>query len=127
MFRKQTARAIQPATEDREMKRQVLAAAAVVAILSMPTLAKAPANIADLVGARAAGAETQMEARGYQNVGKNNWWDGSNCVHVRVSQGRYKAIDSLKPSACGQGSGAATATCPADVSEADRYKYPACN
>ncbi|MBW9118401.1 hypothetical protein JNB88_32915 [Rhizobium cauense] len=97
--------------------------------LSVPAFAKSPADIADLVGARAAGAESEIQARGYDNVKNNIWWNAATgtCVRVRVSNGRYSAIDTLQPSACGKKSGsAASGSCPPDVSEADRYKYPAC-
>lgn len=68
-------------------------------------LAKAPADISDLVGARAAGAEAEMQARGYEDVGGNNtWWNSATgtCAKVHVSQGHYSRIDTLAPSACGQ-------------------------
>lgn len=106
-------------------------AIAVAALISLPTavLAKSPADIADLVGAQAPGAESQMQARGYVDVGGNNtWWNAGTktCVRVHVSQGRYSAISQIKPSACGQGSGKATA-CPSDLSQADLYKHPGCS
>ena len=101
-----------------------------LAAFSGPAIAKSPADIADLVGARAAGAESEIQARGYDNVKNNVWWNGATgtCVRVHVSNGRYSAIDTLTPSACGlKGSSSAAAQgCPPDVSEADRYKYPAC-
>lgn len=90
--------------------------------------AKAPADIADLVGAKGAGAEMDMGTRGYQNIKNNIWWNESTgtCVKVRVSQGRYASISTVSASTCGKKKSKAKATCPADVSEADRYKYPAC-
>lgn len=90
--------------------------------------AKSPNDIADLVGARAAGAESEMQGRGYEDVGGNNtWWNASSktCVRVRVSQGRYSSISQVKPSVCGQN--AAPAKCPPDLSQANLYKYPGCS
>ena len=85
------------------MNRSLVTILALVT-LSTPVLAKSPADIADLVGARAAGAESEIQARGYDNVKNNIWWNGATgtCVRVRVSNGRYSAIDTLKPNACGQ-------------------------
>ncbi|WP_104663299.1 hypothetical protein [Ensifer adhaerens] len=101
------------------------------ALLSLPTstLAKSPADIADLVGARAPGAESEMQSRGYVDVGgANTWWNAGTktCVRVHVSQGRYSAISQIKPSACGQGTGKST-PCPPDLSQADLYKHPGCS
>ncbi|KRB62612.1 hypothetical protein ASE04_00015 [Rhizobium sp. Root708] len=83
----------------------------VLATLSAPVLAKSPTDIADLIGARAAGAESEIQARGYDNVKNNIWWNGATgtCVRVHVSNGRYSAIDTLKPSACGQKGSSGTA------------------
>lgn len=93
-----------------------------------PVLAKAPADIADLVGARAAGAESEMQARGYEDVGGNSWWNAATktCVRVHVSQGHYSAISQIKAAACGQAGGKAT-QCPPDLSQADLYKHPGCS
>lgn len=70
-----------------------------------PGLAAAPADIADLVGARAAGAESEMQARGYEDGGGNNtWWNAATgtCARVHVSQGHYSRIDTLATSDCSQ-------------------------
>lgn len=91
--------------------------------------AKSPVDIADLVGARAAGAETQMQARGYADVGGNNtWWNAATktCVRVHVSQGHYSAISQIKAAACGE-AGGSTTQCPPDLSQADLYKHPGCS
>lgn len=89
--------------------------------------AKSPADIADLVGARAPGAETEMGNRGYVDVKNNTWWNATTrtCVRVHVSQGRYGGITQVKPSACGQGGGSHP-VCPPDLSQADLYKHPGC-
>ena len=58
--------------------------AAAISFLAFTTvaLAKPPADVADLVGARAPGAEIEMQNRGYVDVRNNNWWnDGTKtCV-----------------------------------------------
>lgn len=104
-----------------------------VASLALTTLAlaKTPADIADLVGARAPGAETEMQNRGYVDVKNNTWWnDGTKtCVRVHVSQGKYSAVTQVKPSACGQsnGGGSAAVACPPDLSQADLASHPGCS
>ena len=93
-------------------------------------LAHPPEDLMDLVGANAGQSENVLEARGYELTTGNNWWSAgeATCVHMTVSQGSYQAIDVVRPSHCGQGpAGAAPGGCPVDVSQADRYKYPACN
>jgi hypothetical protein len=75
-----------------------------LALLASPALADTPDDIVDLLGARAPGAETQMQTRGYADVGGNNiWWNAKTgvCVKVHVSQGRYKTIDMLPDGDCG--------------------------
>ncbi len=114
------------------MHLQLLMSAAFVLSLTVPAFAKAPDDIADLVGARAPGAESEMQSRGYADVGGNNtWWNAATkvCVRIHVSQGHYQAITQIKASACGQqgGKGARPADCPPDLSQADLYKHPGCS
>lgn len=93
------------------------------------TYAKSPSDVADLVGARAPGAESEMQSRGYVDVGGNNtWWNAGTkvCVRVHVSQGKYSAISQIKAAACGQSGGSKT-QCPPDLSQADLYKHPGCS
>lgn len=106
--------------------RLSLAAVSLLA-LSLGAWAKSPADIADLVGARAPGAESEMQTRGYVDVKNNTWWnDGTKtCVRVHVSQGKYASITQVKTSACGQG--AATVVCPPDLSQADLASHPGCS
>ncbi|WP_149338229.1 hypothetical protein [Neorhizobium sp. P12A] len=104
-------------------------AISMVVLMPLTAFAKSPSDVADLVGARAAGAESEMQARGYVDAGGNNtWWnaDRKQCVKVRVSQGRYAAISQLKASSCGQKTTSAQ-KCPPDLSQADLYKYPGCS
>ncbi len=84
--------------------RNLIFATCLALTAASPALAKAPADIADLVGARAAGAESEMQARGYENVKNNIWLNAATgtCVKVSVSQGKYKAIAQQKASVCGQ-------------------------
>lgn len=72
--------------------------------------AETPSDIRDLVGARAAGGETQLEARGYANVGGETgddrkwtyWWNAGTqtCVTVSTMDGRYEAITTSPPADC---------------------------
>ena len=115
------------------MHLRLLMSAVFIVSLTAPAFAKSPADIADLVGARAPGAESEMQTRGYQDVGGNNtWWNVNTrvCVRVHVSQGHYQAISQIKASACGQGGGqgaSKTTECPPDLSQADLYKHPGCS
>lgn len=74
--------------------------------------AQAPAGLGDLVGARGAGGETQMRARGYTLVRSEKgddrsytyWWNGSarQCVTVATMDGRYDSITGTAAADCGQ-------------------------
>ena len=74
-----------------------------------------PGDIGDLVDARAPGAESQMQARGYRNTGFKNggqyWWNAatSTCVRVVVANGRYSSVTKASDSDCGHGGGNAAA------------------
>lgn len=81
--------------------------------------AQTPEDIRDLVGARAPGAETQMQTRGYTNVGGQQgedrswtyWWNPTtqSCVTVSMVEGRYEAITASPAPDC-QMQSAPTAT-----------------
>lgn len=81
-----------------------------IGLSSVAASAQTPENIRDLVGARAAGAETQMQARGYSNVGGETgddrvwtyWWNPATrtCVTVSTVQGRYDAITTSPAPDC---------------------------
>lgn len=84
------------------MRKPMLAT--VLLLAATPAMAEPPDDIVDLLGARAPGAESQMQARGYADVGGNNtWWNAATgvCVKVHISQGRYQTIDMLSPGGCG--------------------------
>ena len=84
---------------------------AVVAVTSADfAAAQGEADLNDLVGARAAGAETQMEARGYvatvSNVVRDQrytfWWNERKgvCVSVSTVDGRYASIQPVPAGNC---------------------------
>lgn len=84
------------------LRRMIVAAA--FTLVALPALADPPDDIVDLLGARAPGAESQMQARGYVDAqGNNIWWKQATgiCVKVSVSQGRYQTIDVVQPLDCG--------------------------
>ncbi|MBO9519628.1 MAG: hypothetical protein J7493_16330 [Porphyrobacter sp.] len=80
--------------------------------------AQTPADIQDLVGARGAGGETQMQARGYTNVGGETgddrvwtyWWNPTTrtCVTVATKDGRYDSITTSPAPDCQRHSEPAT-------------------
>lgn len=77
--------------------------------------AQTPPPLADLVGARAAGGETQMEARGYTFLRTTTvrdqkwsfWWNARTrqCVQIATMDGRYSAINTIPPGNCDAGPG----------------------
>jgi len=114
------------------MRRSTIAAALV--LMALPALADTPDDIVDLLGARAPGAETEMQARGYVDVRNNTWWNGRTdvCVKVRVSNGRYAAIDAVSDGDCGRsgeaeagGSEPSKAAMDACMNSADEYQEEA--
>ena len=70
----------------------------------------APADVADLVGAKAAGAETDLISRGYRFIkttksddrSYSNWWKASTktCLTVATLDGRYDSIISGPATDC---------------------------
>lgn len=81
-----------------------------------PALAQSAApDLVDLVGARAAGGETQLQARGYSFVTVNTvrdtkwslWWSDRQrqCVQVGTTDGRYAAIERVPEANCNRGGG----------------------
>jgi hypothetical protein len=87
---------------------------AVVSLLLTPmaALAKGAADVRDLVGARAAGGETQMEERGWISTSAHKsatssyayWWNArdKSCVRVATRDGRYDQITDAGATDCGQ-------------------------
>lgn len=70
----------------------------------------APSDVRDLVGARGAGGETQLQSRGYVNVGGRTgddrkwtyWWNDRRgvCLSVATVNGRYDSIVATPSADC---------------------------
>ena len=85
--------------------------------LLMPTAAMAatPRDVSDLVGARAAGGETQLEQRGYVHIKTDKsddrawsyWWHSGRkqCLSVATVDGRYDSITDTPAADCNQRGG----------------------
>jgi len=81
--------------------------------LPAPAFAQPAADVADLAGARAAGGETQLLARGYVSrrsttVGEQRysfWWNQrlGRCLSVSTVDGRYGALISVPTENCDNG------------------------
>lgn len=95
------------------MTRRLTVIAALAATFASPAaLAQAPRSLSDLVGARAAGGETQLEARGYVHIKTEKgddrawsyWWQPQRreCVSVAVFDGRFDAITATPAADCNQ-------------------------
>lgn len=100
------------------MKRQIAGSTMIAALLLgsiAPAAAKPPSDVADLVNARGAGGETQMQSRGYRmekfRNGGQYWWndDTDTCVRVVVANGRYASVDKVGAGECGRGGGSGDA------------------
>lgn len=105
--------------------------AALSAVLLSPAVsAQAPGNLSDLVGAKAAGGETQLETRGYVHIKTDKsddrawsyWWQPQrrDCVSIAVVDGRFDAINTTPAADCKQsakkgGSDAAAAAAVAGI------------
>lgn len=86
--------------------------------------AQAAPDVADLIGARAAGGETQLLSRGYENKAGNVvrdtrytfWWNArtGRCISVATADGRYAAIIAVPAENCGNGSAGGQYSPPAD-------------
>lgn len=91
-----------------------VAAAMFLLLSSASVAAKAPSDVADLVGARGAGGETELGNRGYTYVtmtkGVQYWWNAERkaCVGIKVAEGRYKSVSAAQASKCQQGGKAQT-------------------
>ena len=110
------------------MRAGLTFAAVTFAALTTLAFANPPKDVADLIGAPAAGAETEMVNRGYENMKNNTWWNPEVgvCVHVDVLEGNFTSVTMIARTGCGQ-SGGAAATCPPDLPEANLAKQPGCS
>lgn len=103
------------------MRHLVLMIAATAA-LSSTASAQTPPDVADLVGARGAGGETQLLSRGYEQRQSNTvrdqrftfWWNGNSqrCISVSTVDGRYASIQPVPAENCGVTAGPAAARTP---------------
>jgi hypothetical protein len=85
-----------------------------VALIGVPVAAsaKSASNLRDLVGARAAGAERDLQRRGFfitdghkgANASYTYWWSPSrkDCVMVQTRDGRYASINDVSAADCNQ-------------------------
>lgn len=91
----------------------VRSACGLIALGSALSHAQTPADLEDLVGARGAGGETQMQARGYQFVRASRvrdqswtfWWSDVQraCVAIATADGRYASINRIPAQNCRPG------------------------
>ena len=58
------------------------------------------ADLQDLVGARAAGGETELQRRGYNFVAGGKWSNGWHCVTVHTANGHYNSIVDTPMAKC---------------------------
>ena len=93
--------------------RFLTSAVAVVALSSAANCAWAQASNFDLVGSRAAGADTQLRARGYQagrsETARDNrltsWRRGDECIQVITRDGKIANVVPAATSYCSYGGG----------------------
>jgi hypothetical protein len=96
---------------------RVACASAIVGLALLPSglAAKSANSLNDLVGARAAGAESDLQSRGWVGAGGHKsasasytyWWNGDrrDCVMVTTRDGRYASIVDATPADCNQSGG----------------------
>lgn len=99
----------------RMTTRRLAISSSAFLLTSMSAQAQAPADLNDLLGARAAGAETALRSRGYDYViGQTGddriwtvWWNprSRTCVTVATVDGRYDSITVSPAPDCRQASG----------------------
>lgn len=87
-------------------------AALTVVSLAAPAAAQAPNDVADLVGARGAGGESELQRRGYTFVRAETgddrvwsyWWNARSrtCLTVATMNGRYASITTSPAPDCRQ-------------------------
>lgn len=84
--------------------------------MGAPVAAQTPSEVADLVGARGAGGESELQRRGYVFVRTqegddrkwSNWWNPARgqCLSVVTMNGRYDSITVTPAPDCNQRAGA---------------------
>ncbi|HEX8058053.1 MAG TPA: hypothetical protein VF481_15420 [Novosphingobium sp.] len=92
-----------------------IAACSALALMPLAQAHAQPRDVGDLQGARAPGAEMEMQRRGYQDTGMRSgtqyWWNASTktCAGIVVANGRYASVSSASASDCKQGGGSGAA------------------
>lgn len=87
--------------------------AVVMALPGAPAFAKStPNELTDLIGAKGAGGEAELERRGYTHIDTSKsssaafsyWWNrgSKQCVRVKTADGRYQEIVQVSASDCNQ-------------------------
>ena len=89
-----------------------LFAGAALLVAPGPTFAKSASILRDLVGARAAGAERDLQRRGFvltdghkgERSSYTYWWNSArrDCVMVQTREGRYASINDVSAADCNQ-------------------------
>lgn len=93
-----------------------LLALGAAALPGAPAMAQVtPSDVRDLIGAKAAGGESELASRGYVNVGGQTrngaklttWWNDRRgvCLSVATVEGRFDSLVSAPASDCRQESG----------------------
>lgn len=87
-------------------------AAIVLALVPIAAAAKSASSLNNLIGSRAAGAESEMQARDWVMIDGHKgrdasyayWWNSNrkDCVMVTTRDGRYSAITDASASDCNQ-------------------------
>jgi hypothetical protein len=96
------------------MRMRILSVCIAATAASFSATAQTPADVEDLVGARAAGGETQLLSRGYEQRASNTvrdqrftfWWkpQSGHCISVSTVDGRYASIQPVPRENCTEGS-----------------------
>lgn len=99
--------------------RPLLPALLLASLFPVTASAQSAPDVADLAGARAAGGETQLLARGYESrfsnvVGDQRytfWWNArtGRCISVSTVDGRYSALIAVPAENCREAGAAAAA------------------
>jgi hypothetical protein len=108
-------------TSTRPFRRAAaLGLAAALALPAAPASARGAADLRDLVDARAAGGEGELQARGYVMTGGHKsagasftyWWSPSAkaCVAVKTTNGRFASIRDTGRHDCNQSTGGSDLT-----------------
>ena len=92
-----------------------LVATAAMSALSLPAVAGTPADLREVLGARASSGESQLKSHGYHHIKSqrgsdrvwSNWWNPSRdtCLSVVTRNGRYDSIVTAPAFDCNQKAG----------------------